>query len=61
MFQVWNSVKAVAPHPRAATDTEGAQAGTVVSTSHAHPDEVAVKWDKDGEVEAVAIVQLQAL
>ena len=57
MYQVWQSVKVKNPdHARAD------QAGSVFAVSpEQHPDEVVVKFDKDGMQESVAIADLQAL
>lgn len=56
MFQVWQSVKVIAEgHAR-----QG-QAGTVHAVDPKHPEEVAVKFDLDGQVQAVAVTDLQVL
>ena len=56
MFSVWTSVKVTrADHPRVT------QAGTVHATSPEKPDEVTVKFDVDGHLEAVAVADLVAL
>jgi hypothetical protein len=57
MFNVWTSVKVNAiDHPRVN------QAGTVHATNkEKHPDEVVVKFDLDGSLEAVAITDLVSL
>ncbi|WP_310611654.1 hypothetical protein [Limnohabitans sp.] len=54
-YSIWQSVKvANQDHPR------DGQAGTVQTVNHAHPDEVVVKFD-NGDIEAVAVADLQAL
>ncbi len=56
MFPVWTSVKVKTQgHER-----EG-EAGTVHATNPAHADEVVVKFDRDSELVAVAVTDLQAL
>lgn len=56
MFQVWQSVKVNnEQHPRVN------QAGTVVATNPKHTDEVVVKFDADGQQEAVAVADLVGL
>jgi hypothetical protein len=55
-YSVWQSVKVSnLDHARAG------QAGTVHTVSPAHPDEVVVKFDEDGSLEAVKVEDLQAL
>lgn len=55
-FAVWNSVQVVNPeHARAG------QAGVVFAINPELTDEVAVRFDKDGMVEAVATADLKAL
>lgn len=57
MFDVWTPVQV-----SAATNARVGQAGTVFATNpKSHPDEVVVKFDKDGTTEAVALVDLVAL
>lgn len=57
MYNVWQSVKVTAvDHPRAS------EAGIVHATNQeTHPDEVVVKFDLDGSLEAVAIADLVSL
>ena len=55
-MQVWTSVKVKNEgHPRFG------QAGTVFATNPAHPDEVTVKFDVDGQTEAVQTADLVIL
>lgn len=61
-MQVWQCVKAKSTHPRGGNEKgEGGQAGVVNATDPAKPDEVVVRWDVDGVIEAVAVDQLTAL
>jgi hypothetical protein len=60
-MQVWTSVKAIGKHSRAATEENGAQAGIIINTENIAGDEVVVKWDTDGMIEAVRLEELQAL
>lgn len=56
MFQIWQSVKVTnEQHARAG------QAGVVHATNPTHPDEVVVKFDSDGQQEAVAVADLKGL
>lgn len=57
MFNVWKSVSVTNPeHPRAG------QAGTVFAVNaETHPDEVTVKFDADGTLEAVKNADLKGL
>lgn len=56
MFEVWTSVKVKNPeHPRAG------QAGVVHAVNPAKPEEVAVRFDDDGQVQLVATADLQVL
>lgn len=61
-MQVWQSVKAKKTHARGGDETgAGAQAGVVMATNPAKPEEVVVRWDLDQVSEAVAVDQLTAL
>lgn len=57
MFGVWTPVKVVNPeHERAD------QAGTVFGVNREkHPDDVIVKFDQDGQEQAVPVADLKAL
>lgn len=56
MYSVWTAVKVV----KQGAEREG-EAGVVHATSPAHPDEVTVKFDTDGNLVAVAVADLLAL
>ncbi len=56
MFSVWTSVKV-----KTENHERTGEAGTVHATNPAHPDEVAVKFDRDSEIVAVAVTDLQPL
>lgn len=56
MFQVWQSVQVINEnHPRKG------QAGTVFAVNKDKPDEVVVKFDLDGEQQAVQVADLKGL
>jgi hypothetical protein len=55
-FSVWQQVQVIGEeHPRKG------QAGVVHGTNPAVPDEVSIKFDNDGVVEAVAVDSVKAL
>ena len=61
-MQVWQSVKAIGDIERAGDEATGGQAGVIVATDFLEDfGEVDVKWDVDGEIEAVALENLLAL
>jgi hypothetical protein len=56
MFEVWNSVQVTnAEHPR------HNEAGTVFAVDRAHPEEVAVRFDTDSQVQLVPSADLKLL
>jgi len=55
-MEVWQSVKVTAEgHAR-----QG-QAGIVFAVDRAHPEEVAIRFDEDGQVQLVAVADLIGL
>lgn len=56
MFEVWNSVQVTNPdHPR------HGEAGIVHAVDSGHPEEVAVRFDTDLQVQLVAVADLKGL